>query len=177
MFYPRGMAQRTDTFDLAPLKLLPGAGRRLELEVALDDLVFGEDRYAVDPARVPVVLDLSRMTGGGYALRLRFSAGLVGPCMRCLEPAHPVTEVDAREVDAPGGGDELTSPYITDEVLDLQAWARDAFALALPSQVVCRPDCRGLCPSCGENLNEHPDHEHEREPDPRWNKLREISFE
>ena len=35
------------------------------------------------------------------------------------------------------------------EVLDLGAWARDALALALPDQVLCRPDCAGLCAVCG----------------------------
>ena len=47
------------------------------------------------------------MTRGGYALRLRFGASLHGPCMRCLEPAVPQVAVDAREVDQPGGGEEL----------------------------------------------------------------------
>lgn len=171
------MASRTDTLDLAPLKLVPGEGRRLELEVGLEDLTFGEDTYLAEPSLIAVTVDLSRMTGGGWALRLRFSASLAGPCMRCLEPASPTTSVDTREVDAPGGGEDLTSPYIKEEVLDLRGWVRDSFALALPAQVICRPDCAGLCPQCGENLNEHHDHAHEREPDPRWNKLREISFE
>ncbi len=171
------MAPRTDTLDLAPLKLVPGDGRRLELTVGLDDLAFGEDTYVAEPALIPVVLDLSRMTGGGWALRLRFSASLAGPCMRCLQPASPTTSVDTREVDAPGGGDELTSPYVDEDVVDMRSWVRDAFALAIPPLVVCRPDCAGLCPQCGEDLNAHPDHAHEREPDPRWAKLREITFE
>lgn len=173
------MAAPTDKLDLAPLKLVPGEGRRLELDVALSDLTFGEDTYAATPPVVPVVLDLSRMTGGGWALRVRFEGGLSGPCMRCLESASPTTSVDTREVDAPGGGEELTSPYVNaeDDVLDLESWARDAFALALPPLVICRPDCAGLCAECGVNLNENPAHEHERPPDPRWNVLREMTFE
>ncbi|MCW3039932.1 MAG: hypothetical protein JWM31_1837 [Solirubrobacterales bacterium] len=173
------MAAPSEILALAPLKLVPGDGRRLELDVPLDDMVFGEDTYAATPGVVPVVLDLSRMTGGGWALRLRFEGTLSGPCMRCLEPASPTTAVDTREVDAPGGGEELQSPYVDadEETLDLRAWVRDSYALALPAQVICRADCAGLCPECGENLNEHPDHVHERPPDPRWNALREISFE
>ena len=63
-------------------------------------------------------------------------------------------------------------------MLDLHAWAHDAYALALPAQVVCREDCAGLCPECGENLNAAgPGHAHEREPDPRWAKLRELRLE
>ena len=98
--------------------------------------------------------------------------------MRCLEPASPRLDVDAREVHQPGGGEELTSPYVDQSgELDLGAWARDALALALPGQITCRDDCRGLCPRCGANLNDDPEHAHEPEPDPRWSKLSEIRFE
>src|ERR671931_2589734 len=98
------MSQRTDTFDLGRLKLTPGDGRRLDLEVVLDPFNYGGEPYAVTPQPIPVRLDVSRTTGQGYALRLRFSAALEGPCMRCLEPAQPAFEVDAREVHQPGGG-------------------------------------------------------------------------
>jgi uncharacterized protein len=171
------MAARTDSLDLATLGLASGEGRRLTLAVAPGSFDFGGTSYEVAPAEIDATLEVSRMTHGGYALRLRFATALSGPCMRCLEPAEPEAEVDAREVDQPGGGEELRSPYVEGEVLDLAAWARDAYALALPNQVVCREDCAGLCPECGANLNEQPDHAHEAAPDPRWAKLRELRFE
>jgi uncharacterized protein len=171
------MPARTDTFDLAPLKLAAGEARRIELEAPLGPFDLGESTDAVNPNPVPVVLDISRMTGQGYALRLRFSAALEGPCMRCLEPAAPRIDVDAREVEQPGGGDELDSPYVVGELLDVAQWANDAFVLAMPVLVVCREDCAGLCPECGANLNAEPGHEHERPPDPRWAKLRELKLD
>src|SRR3954454_18215538 len=172
------MPQRTDIFDLERLHLRSGEGRRIELDVPVERLSYGGSVYDVTPSPMPVQLDISRMTHAGYALRLRFTARLHGPCMRCLEPAQPEFHVDAREVSQPGGGDELASPYV-DEAgeLDLHAWARDALSLAVPDQILCRPDCAGLCAICGENLNLHPEHEHEREPDPRWAKLRELKFD
>jgi uncharacterized protein len=170
------MAARTDIFDLSGLKLSPGEGRRLELSVPVEPFSFGGQEYAVAEREVPVILDVSRMTGNGYSLRLRFDAELDGPCMRCLSPAHPSFGVDAREIDQPGGGDELSSPYMTEEELDLRSWARDALALALPAQIVCREDCAGLCPECGKDLNVEP-HEHERPPDPRWGALRGLQLE
>lgn len=167
----------TDDFDLGALRLSAGQGRRLELEVAIAPLQLGGETYRVRPERVPVVLDVSRMTGQGYALRLRLQAAIAGPCMRCLADAAPTVDVDAREVDQPGGGEELSSPYVHGEVLDLAGWARDAFALTAPEKVLCRPDCAGLCPVCAANLNEAgPGHHHESEPDPRWAKLRELRF-
>jgi uncharacterized protein len=171
------MPQRTDTFELAPLGLRSGEGRRLDLHVAIDAFHYGGEPYAVTPAMVPVRVDVSRTTGNGYALRLRFSATLEGPCMRCLEAAEPEFEVDAREVSQPGGGEELSSPYVSDEELALGQWARDALALTLPAQIACREECAGLCGQCGANLNEDPDHRHEAAPDPRWAKLGELKFD
>ena len=98
--------------------------------------------------------------------------------MRCLAPASRTFDVLAREISQPGEGEELESPYLRDGVLDLHSWARDALALTLPAQLLCRPDCAGLCPVCGEDLNLAGDgHGHEREPDPRWAKLSEIHFD
>jgi uncharacterized protein len=177
------MPAATHDFDLGALRLSSGEGRRLELSVPIDPLMLGGEPYGAEPIdpdspRVPVVLDVSRMTGGGYALRLRFSAALTGPCMRCLKQASPAVAVDAREVDRPGEGEELESPYVSDETLELAAWARDAFVLAAPSKVLCREDCAGLCPICAADLNETgPEHRHEAAPDPRWAKLRELKLE
>ncbi len=172
------MPQRTDSFDLPRLGLTSGEGRRLDLHVAIDGFHYGGEPYAVIPPLVPVRVDVSRMTGMGWALRLRFTAGLEGPCMRCLERAQPAFEVDAREVSQPGGGEELTSPYIGfDDEVDVATWARDALALSLPDQILCRPDCAGLCPVCGQNLNEEP-HEHAEERfDPRWAALAQLRDE
>jgi uncharacterized protein len=172
------MPARTDSFDLGRLRLSSGEGRRLELEVGLDPLQFGGETYVITPEVVAAILDISRTTHNGHALRLRFDASLHGPCMRCLEPARPAVSVDSREVDQPGDVEELRSPYVEEDVLDLRAWARDALALALPVQLLCRPDCAGLCPICGTDLNvAGPEHAHEREPDLRWAKLGELKFD
>ncbi len=172
------MALQTHLFDLGALRLASGEGRRVELWVGIEPFTLGDEQYSLDPAVVPVKLDISRTTGDGYALRLRFSGSLAGPCMRCLEPAAPGYEIDAREISQPGEGDELDSPYVERGVLDLHAWARDAVALALPAKVLCREDCAGLCPRCGIDLNAAgSDHHHEREPDPRWAKLSELRFD
>ena len=165
-------------FDLGGLHLHVGEGRRLDLTVAIDPLSLGGESYPVEPELVPARLDVSRTTGRGYALRLRFEARVAGPCMRCLEPAAPSFAVDAREVSQPGEGEELESPYVEHEVIDLHGWARDALALAIPAKVLCQPECRGLCGVCGTNLNTAgPDHAHERDRDPRWAKLSELRFE
>jgi DUF177 domain-containing protein len=168
-----------NTIDLARQVPAPGDGRRLEVTVTPDAMELGGQAYGVAGGAVPARLDLSR-TSTGYAIRLRFEAHVDGPCMRCLADADVPVQVDAREVDqADAGDEELRSPYVDGDELDLGTWARDALALALPGQLVCRPDCLGLCPVCGASLNDADpaDHRHEEDGDPRWTKLRELRLE
>jgi uncharacterized protein len=166
----------TTTIDLARLALSHGEGRRLELPLRPGTLELGGQTYASADPEVPATLDVSR-TNSGYAFRLRFPVQLQGPCMRCLADAGTELEIDAREVDQESTGDEeLRSPYVEDTELDLGRWAHDAMALALPAQILCRPECAGLCPICGESLNDAAAgaHDHESAPDPRWAKLRDL---
>jgi uncharacterized protein len=170
------MGQRTEIFDVDKLGLSSGEGRRFELDVPVGAFEFGGQRYELPSEVVDARLNVDHTTAG-YSMRLRFDAELAGPCMRCLEDAGHVVHVDAREIDQPGGGEDLRSPYLEEGRLDLTAWARDALALALPTQIVCREDCRGLCSVCGANLNDDPEHAHEAEPDPRWAALRELKLD
>ncbi len=171
------MGPRTEIFDVGKLGLSSGEARRVDLDVPIQRFEFGGQGYVVEGGSVDATVDVSHTTSG-YSLRLRFDTVLDGPCVRCLEDAGRSVAVDAREVDQPGGGEELSSPYLEAEQLDVAGWARDALVLALPVQIVCSDDCKGLCPVCGENLNQAgPEHQHEPEPDPRWAALRELKLE
>jgi uncharacterized protein len=169
----------TTTIDLARLALAHGEGMRLDLPVRLDPLDLGGQRYEPANPLPEVRLDLSRPSNG-HAFRLRFPLRVEGPCMRCLEPATVEVEVDAREVDQSDTDDEeLRSPYVIEDELDLRRWAHDAAVLSVPPRILCRPDCAGLCPVCGESLNDADpeDHRHESGGDPRWAKLDELKLE
>ncbi len=173
------MAATSNIVDLAGLSLSHGEGRRLELPVRLESLELGGQAYAVVPETVTARIDVSRPSNG-YAFHLRFPLRIEGPCMRCLEGAALETEVDVREAAQENTEDEeFTSPYVSEDELDLGRWAHDAAVLAIPSQFLCRPDCAGLCPVCGESLNDADpaDHEHDTGADPRWAKLKELKLE
>jgi uncharacterized protein len=173
------MAQKADTLDLSRFVPSPGDGRRVDVGVAPGRLIYGGQSYEVEGGTAPARVDMSRTTTG-YALRLRFEAPLAGPCVRCLDPAAQTVAVDAREVSANDAAEEeLLSPYVDGDELDLTGWSHDALALAMPEKFLCRPDCAGLCPVCGESLNDAAPgtHDHESAPDPRWDKLRELQSE
>jgi uncharacterized protein len=163
--------------DLDRLSLSHGDGTGLELPVRLEPLELGGQAYGPGPGTVTAKLDVSRPSRG-FAFRLRFPLTAEGPCMRCLEPARVEAEVEAREIDqADTDDEELHSPYVEGDELDLGRWAHDAAVLAMPARILCRPDCAGLCPVCGASLNDADpaDHDHGRAPDPRWAKLDELT--
>lgn len=60
--------------------------------------------------------------------------------------------------------------------VDFSDYVRDQLLLALPIQKRCRPDCKGLCPVCGANLNRENCSHDTAEPDPRWEKLRALKM-
>jgi uncharacterized protein len=164
--------------DLRRLALRPGEELRDDHEVEIAPVELGGQRYAAFPDRVPAELTVTR-AANGTVFHLRLTAQLHGPCYRCLEDAALDQSVDAREYQAedPQGDEELESAYVADDVLDLSGWGRDSIVLALPDKILCRPDCAGLCPVCGKNLNDEP-HEHvEETADPRWAVLETLRKE
>jgi uncharacterized protein len=98
-------------------------------------------------------LRLSRNSRGILAQGV-FRTGVVGECVRCLTPTLVPVEFEIEEL--------FTSPptadaaYSVDDtgILDLAPLFREETILAVPMGVLCRPDCAGLCPECGQNLNE-----------------------
>jgi uncharacterized protein len=170
--------QQVSIVDLARLSLSYGEAASLQVPVHSPPLEIGGQTYTTAGEAVEARVDVSR-TSSGYALRLRFGLRLEGPCQRCLDDAAIEVGVDAREVDQPGGDEELQSPYVDGDELDVERWAHDAISLALPGKILCRADCAGLCPVCGESLNDaDPEaHRHESGGDPRWAKLRELPLE
>jgi uncharacterized protein len=173
------VAHSPTIIDLGRLGLSHGEGERIDLRVPLDPIELGGQVYEPRPATVDARLDVSRPSGG-HAFRLRFPLRTEGPCMRCLEDAAVEAEVDAREVDQRDTDDEeLQSPYVSGDELDVGRWAHDAAVLATPAQILCRPDCAGLCPVCGKPLNDADpaEHKHDTPHDPRWDKLKELKLD
>jgi uncharacterized protein len=162
------------TFNLRTLKLRSGEQFADTREIQLEPLELGGQRYLPVPEKVPAELSITRASTG-TVFELRFANRLHGPCYRCLADAALDLPISAQEYQATNpDSDELRTPYLQEDTLDLSGWARDAIALALPLQILCRADCAGLCPVCGKDLNAEP-HTHEEErSDSRWAALAEL---
>ena len=103
-------------------------------------------------------------------------------CRRCLEPVSvPIAEDVSMffQAGVPEEQAEAEEVYALPERgdLDLSQAVREQVALAVPRFVLCREDCRGLCPTCGTNLNESSCDCVVEEIDDRWAALRRINFE
>jgi DUF177 domain-containing protein len=142
-------------FDLRSLTFDRSDQAACRLPVELDPFVFGGERYAVPGDRVDLYLEASRV-GRKLVLQGAFSTCIHGACARCLQDVDLDLEVSGAEYVADGesqGVEEAEEAYVRGHQLQADRWARDLLADALPAQLLCREDCRGLCPMCGEDLN------------------------
>ena len=162
-------------FPLRRLRLRPGEEHREAVRLSVEPFSLGGQLYALSADEIPAELVVQRAATGDL-FRLGFEVRLEGPCMRCLADAVAVLEVEAREYQATArdADDELRSEYVVDGELDVGSWARDQVALGLPDQILCRPDCAGLCPVCGKSLNLEPHVHEDAAVDPRWAALEAL---
>jgi uncharacterized protein len=164
--------------DLRALQLQPGDVHRERVDVAFEPVRLGGEVYEARPGHVGADLEI-QAAGSGTYMKLRFTTAVCGPCYRCLEEACAPVRVAAAEYQArdaaPEAEDELASDYLEDGRLDVGRWAHDALVLALPAKLLCSPECAGLCGRCGERRQAGVEHScGEPEPDPRWERLRDL---
>lgn len=161
-------------FNLRSVKLRPGERYEGRLTVELDPVELGGQSYAPVPPSPEASLVVNRLATGTL-FELALDVSIEGACFRCLEPAAVPLRIRGREYQADSADDEeLQTPYVVAGRLDLSSWARDAVVLALPEKILCRDDCAGLCARCGADLNRAACTCGPPEPDPRFEKLREL---
>ena len=174
-------------FNVAQLLKEPfGATRNYVVETDLQDLVpETELSQGPDEPRVSLTGSLRLMhVINGVLAQGDLSAAVTVPCVRCLEPVKAPIDLTVEETFEPTI-DVITGQSVRPEeedralwidehhILDLQEVLRQDVLVAIPVHVVCCPDCRGLCATCGKNLNEG-DCDCKTEPDPRWAALQAL---
>jgi uncharacterized metal-binding protein YceD (DUF177 family) len=137
-----------------------GKDRLLSLDGAwfVETMRGVEGGWAEASGEVPV--NLSR-TGSEVLVRGEVKARLVVPCARCLEPATvdvhaPFATTFVPAGAAAAGADDPDVATYDGEEIDLAELARQQILLGIPMTALCRPDCKGLCPQCGQELNQGP---------------------
>jgi uncharacterized protein len=151
------------TFDLRSVRFGDASETWRRLPVEVEPFVFGGLDYRVPDDAVDLLLTVARV-GDNLTLTAEFVTHVIGPCHRCLNDADVL--VDARGIEyvrhgESEGDEDDEEGYVASNMVAVQRWVRDLIAEALPSRLLCRDDCRGLCQVCGVDLNEHPDHRHE----------------
>ncbi len=126
-------------------------------------------------------------TNHGILVKGAMIANVTGICCRCLSPINCTMDFGLEEEFLPSVGipSDLTLPGEADDstiiddnhVLDLSEVMRHYTLLAMPAKLLCRPDCAGLCPSCGHNLNQGLCHCSASAHDQRWPKLVRLGKE
>ena len=115
-------------------------------------------------------------------LRAKYTAQFEILCARCVDPvAVPLTgdfdlifrpsHADAESGERAITVDETEIGYYEESGLLLEDVVREQVLLSLPGRTLCTPDCKGLCPSCGQNLNSASCNCDKAAADPRWNAL------
>lgn len=133
--------EKADKLKFSSLEIQEQGG--LEVALTLDAEALAS-LGAQAPFAGPVALKAEFSVGGKDLLLLGTATGrFSGDCARCLEP---VTEAFQSAL-------ERTYELAQQEI-DISEEVRESVLLALPERMLCRPDCKGLCPQCGKNLNE-----------------------
>ncbi|RCK68148.1 DUF177 domain-containing protein [Desertihabitans brevis] len=149
-------------------------GRMMEVtRVADAPDELGNDVIGVPPGS-PIALEL-RLESAGDGVLVTGSAEVEvsGECARCLTAISDRTELDVMELFLypDSEADDEEASRLEGELIDLEPLIRDTVVLDLPFTPLCREDCAGLCPLCGQDLNAAPDHTHEDPVDPRLGAL------
>ncbi len=177
-------------YNVAQLLRAPmGTTRHYEVEEPASELqpvLDGDGVRVCSPVRGSVTL---MHTTDGILVTGTLETTLELVCDRCLDPFEVPVQIELEEnfrptIDIKSGaalprvaGEEVATLIDEHHILDLLEVVRQDALLAAPMHPVCRPDCAGLCPQCGQNLNEGPCDCEVDTIDPRWSKLQALLSE
>jgi uncharacterized protein len=127
----------------------------------------------VDLAYVRGPLRLSR-TKEGILVQGKLHIGVEGECYRCLDPMLRDVEIELEELYAYPTPKDSEFSLSDDGILDLAPLLRAEALIEDARGALCRPDCKGLCPECGANLNDAPHTCDHKDVDPRLSGLKHL---
>ena len=155
----------------------PGASVPFSTSVDLSDFRYGISCPVSEPVLAQGVV---RNTAGVLLMKGSVTTTIHGICDRCAaeftrDIDFPIDVVLVTELASEENEDEWVFPLVGDSA-DLDDIVRTVFVLNLDSKLLCKEDCKGLCPRCGKNLNDGKC-TCEKELDPRLAALRQFLAE
>ncbi|MBU6317180.1 MAG: DUF177 domain-containing protein [Acidobacteria bacterium] len=158
--------------NAAELLRRPGNQKTVALGVPLSDLDVRDDERFTDGTEVDIALELESLSDG-IVVDGTVTVPWQGTCRRCLEPTGGVSVSEVHELYQRVITDPDAFEIIGDQI-DLKPVAREAVLLDAPTTPLCDPECKGLCPTCGANLNEATCQCAPPPADPRWAALDQL---
>lgn len=156
--------------DVRELLEAPGSRRALRFSAPVPGLQVG-----IAGVRGDLDFDLTlEAIDGGILVQGTVAGVYEGECGRCLKPIARPIRVRVAEIYRPPGGVWEEGYVISHESVDLERAVRDAVGLEIPLNPLCRPDCAGLCVTCGADRNEAPCDCPDNKGDLRWAALRDL---
>ena len=128
----------------------PGSTKDIDVVVVAEDFEFNDSR--IDDVPVQVRLHLEALSDG-IAVTGVATAHWHGECKRCLAPVQESTEIDIDELYQVKVTDPDAFPIDADQ-LTLLPMVRENILVVVPQFLLCQPECKGMCPQCGADLNE-----------------------
>ena len=166
--------------NIAKIKANPQSALDFSLAEPVDAQAYGYEEFIVEG---PLTASgrLVNSGEGSFAAAISWSGVIAQQCGRCGKYfSTPVSgSLDARftlEASDDAEGEDQLWPIRNDEA-DLAEAVLNEIWFSCPMQPLCRPDCRGLCPVCGIDLNQHSCSCRQDEIDPRWEKLKSLKFD
>lgn len=166
--------------SIAKIKANPQSSLAFELSEAVDAAAYGYDEFRLE-GPLAVRGGLKNSGNGSFPAQIFWSGTIIQQCGRCgkLFSSPTCGSMETRftqgALDDDEGYDQLWP--ISDDEADLAQAVLNEIWFHCPMQPLCRPDCRGLCPVCGVDLNQQSCSCARQEIDPRWEKLKSLKFE
>jgi DUF177 domain-containing protein len=154
--------------NVAELLRRPGNEKQVEAVLTAEELALSDPRVAPD-AEVAVSARLASMADG-ILVTARLSVPWHDTCRRCLAELDEAVDTTVHELYQVLVTAEDAFPIIGEQI-DLTLMVRESILLELPLAPLCRADCAGICPTCGENRNDHPCSCEAVVSDDRWSAL------
>lgn len=161
--------------DISGILLSDGESRYYDIELGPDDVGLEDGKQLLSG----ISISLHIYNEDGYLhVKGHTEVALTAPCDRCLTETKVTFPVNIDEEYEIRGNlitlDDDAAPYFTGESLDAEKLLHDSVLSSMPSKVLCKEDCKGLCPVCGQNLNERDCGCDRTVGDPRMEKFKEL---